>query len=111
MLSSARRNFFLAGVARVAVGVAGTFEQPQVTGTASVTGASLAVLLADERLTATEVNGSVRFNTNQAMRAAIAFMTAPSGTCTDRTCPGALGAGIGSAMARGAGAVCACNAC
>jgi autotransporter translocation and assembly factor TamB len=66
VLSSARRNFFLAGVARVAVAVAGTFEQPQVTGTASVQNASLAVLLADERLTATEVNGAVRFNTNQA---------------------------------------------
>ncbi|HWW77352.1 MAG TPA: hypothetical protein VNZ44_18260, partial [Pyrinomonadaceae bacterium] len=66
VLSSARRNFFLGGVARVAVGVAGTFERPQVTGTASVQNASLAVLLADERLTATEVNGTVRFNTNQA---------------------------------------------
>ncbi|HJQ34019.1 MAG TPA: translocation/assembly module TamB domain-containing protein, partial [Pyrinomonadaceae bacterium] len=66
VLSSARRNFFLGGVARVAVGVTGTFERPQVTGTASVQNASLAVLLADERLTATEVNGTVRFNTNQA---------------------------------------------
>jgi len=66
VLSSARRNFFLAGVAHVGVGVTGTFEHPQVTGTASVANASLAVLLADERLTATEVNGSVRFNTNQA---------------------------------------------
>ena len=66
VLSSARRNFFLSGVARVAVGVGGSFEQPQVTGTASVQNASLAVLLATERLTATQVNGSVRFNTNQA---------------------------------------------
>jgi hypothetical protein len=66
VLSSARRNFFLGGVARVAVGVTGTFERPQVTGTASVQNASLAVLLADERLTASEVNGTVRFNTNQA---------------------------------------------
>jgi autotransporter translocation and assembly factor TamB len=65
-LSSASRNLFLSGVARVAVGVAGTFEQPQVTGTASVENASLALLLQNERLTATQINGSVRFNSNQA---------------------------------------------
>ncbi|HEX8284078.1 MAG TPA: translocation/assembly module TamB domain-containing protein [Pyrinomonadaceae bacterium] len=66
VLSSARRNFFMSGVARVAAGITGTFEQPQVTGTASVQGASLAVLLSNERLIATDVNGSVRFNSNQA---------------------------------------------
>jgi autotransporter translocation and assembly factor TamB len=66
VLSSAQRNLFLSGIARVAVSVGGNFEQPQVTGTASVANASLAVLLSDERLTATEINGMVRFNTNQA---------------------------------------------
>ncbi|HEX8501991.1 MAG TPA: translocation/assembly module TamB domain-containing protein [Pyrinomonadaceae bacterium] len=66
VLSSARRNFFMSGVARVAAGITGTFEQPQVTGTASVQGVSLALLLSNERLTATEINGSVRFNSNQA---------------------------------------------
>ena len=66
VLSSARRNFFMSGVARVAAGVTGSFEQPQVTGTASVSNASLALLLSNERLTATEINGSVRFNSNQA---------------------------------------------
>jgi translocation and assembly module TamB len=66
VLSSAQRNLFLSGIARVAVNVAGTLDKPQVTGTASVANASLAVLLSDERLTATEVNGTVRFNTNQA---------------------------------------------
>ncbi|MFL6337207.1 MAG: translocation/assembly module TamB domain-containing protein [Pyrinomonadaceae bacterium] len=65
-LSSASRNLFLSGVARVAVGVAGTFEQPQVTGTASVENASLALLLQNARLTATQLNGTVRFNSNQA---------------------------------------------
>ena len=65
-LSSASRNTFLSGVARVAVAVGGTFEQPQVTGTASVQNASLALLLQNERLTATQINGSVRFNSNQA---------------------------------------------
>jgi hypothetical protein len=66
VLSSARRNFFMSGVARVAAGVTGSFEQPQVTGTASVTGVSLALLLSNERLMATEINGAVRFNSNQA---------------------------------------------
>jgi translocation and assembly module TamB len=65
-LSSASRNMFLSGVARVAVGVGGTYEQPQVTGTASVENGSLALLLQNERLTATQINGSVRFNSNQA---------------------------------------------
>lgn len=65
-LSSASRNTFLSGVARVAVAVGGSFEQPQVTGTASVENASLALLLENERLTATQINGLVRFNSNQA---------------------------------------------
>lgn len=66
VLSSARQNLFLSGVARVGVHVGGTFETPQITGTASVAGASLALLVSDSRLTATEVNGQIRFNSNQA---------------------------------------------
>jgi autotransporter translocation and assembly factor TamB len=66
VLSNAQRNFFLSGVARVGVHVGGTFESPQITGTASVSGASLALLVSDARLTATEINGQVRFNSNQA---------------------------------------------
>lgn len=66
VLSSAQRNLFLSGIARVGVHVGGTFETPQITGTASVAGASLALLVSDSRLTATEVNGQVRFNSNQA---------------------------------------------
>lgn len=66
VLSSARQNLFLSGNARVGVHVGGTFESPQITGTASVAGASLALLVSDSRLTATEVNGQIRFNSNQA---------------------------------------------
>jgi autotransporter translocation and assembly factor TamB len=66
VISSAQRNLFLSGIARVAVSVGGSFERPQITGTASVANASLAVLLSDERLTATEINGTIRFNSNQA---------------------------------------------
>ncbi|MBV8858203.1 MAG: translocation/assembly module TamB domain-containing protein [Acidobacteria bacterium] len=65
-LSSASRNTFLSGVARVAVAVGGSYEKPQVTGTASVENASLALLLQNERLTATQINATVRFNSNQA---------------------------------------------
>ena len=66
VLSNAQQNLFLSGVARVGVHVGGTFETPQITGTASVAGASLALLVSDSRLTATEINGQIRFNSNQA---------------------------------------------
>nr|MDQ3804145.1 translocation/assembly module TamB [Acidobacteriota bacterium] len=66
VLSSPQQNFFLSGAARVGVRVAGTFEDPSITGTASVANASFALLVADERLTATNINGSVRFNGEQA---------------------------------------------
>ena len=66
VLSNAQRNFFLAGIARMGVHVGGTYEAPQTTGTASVAGASLALLISDQRLNATDINGMVRFNANQA---------------------------------------------
>jgi autotransporter translocation and assembly factor TamB len=66
VLSNAERDLFLSGTARVGVHVGGTFELPQITGTASVAGASLALLVSDSRLTATDINGQIRFNSNQA---------------------------------------------
>ena len=66
VLSNAQRNFFLSGIARMGVHVGGSSETPQITGTASVEGASLALLISDQRLTATNINGQVRFNENQA---------------------------------------------
>ncbi len=66
VLSNAQRDLFLSGTARVGVHVGGTFELPQITGTASVAGASLALLVSDSRLTATDINGQIRFNSNQA---------------------------------------------
>jgi autotransporter translocation and assembly factor TamB len=66
VLSNPQQNFFLSGTARVGVSVKGTFAAPDITGTASVENASLALLVADERLTATGVTGSIRFNSNQA---------------------------------------------
>jgi autotransporter translocation and assembly factor TamB len=66
VLSNAQRNIFLSGIARMGVHVGGSFETPQINGTASVAGASLALLISDQRLTATGINGQVRFNENQA---------------------------------------------
>ncbi|HEV3471132.1 MAG TPA: translocation/assembly module TamB domain-containing protein [Pyrinomonadaceae bacterium] len=66
VLSNPQQNFFLSGAARVGVRVAGTFEDPLITGTASLANASFALLITDERLTATNINGTVRFNGEQA---------------------------------------------
>jgi len=66
VLSDPRQNFFLGGTAHVGVAVRGTAAEPRITGSASVAGGSLALLVTDERLTATEINGTVRFNENQA---------------------------------------------
>ena len=59
-------DLFLNGSAEANVRVAGTFEQPRINGTASLANASLSILLADERLSITNVTGGVRFNSNQA---------------------------------------------
>ena len=66
VLSSPRRNFFLSGAARMGVAVRGTFENPSIQGTATLAGASFALLVSDERLTATDINGTVRFTGEQA---------------------------------------------
>jgi translocation and assembly module TamB len=66
VLNGISPNIFLAGVAEASVRVTGTFEQPRLFGTANVAGASIATLIGDERLSVTNVNGRVRFNSNQA---------------------------------------------
>jgi translocation and assembly module TamB len=66
VLNSLSPNFFLTGQAEVAARVYGTFEDPRVSGTASVSGASLATLISDERLSVTNVTGSLRFDSNTA---------------------------------------------
>lgn len=65
VLSNPRQNIFMSGIASVSVDVRGTFADPRIQGTASVANASLALLVADERLTASNINGSVRFNADQ----------------------------------------------
>jgi translocation and assembly module TamB len=66
VLNSLSPDIFLSGGADAAVRVTGTFEQPKISGTASLAGASVSAIVMDERLTATNIKGSVIFNANQA---------------------------------------------
>jgi translocation and assembly module TamB len=66
VLNSLSPNVILAGAAEAHVRVGGTFEEPRLTGTASVAGGSIATLVGTERLMLTNVQGLVRFNQNQA---------------------------------------------
>ncbi|MBC7909111.1 MAG: translocation/assembly module TamB domain-containing protein, partial [Pyrinomonadaceae bacterium] len=59
-------DIFLAGAADVAVRVGGSFEQPRLSGSASLAGASVSVLVTDERLSVQNVKGRIIFNANQA---------------------------------------------
>jgi translocation and assembly module TamB len=66
VLNGLSPDIFLAGTSHLEVRVAGTFEDPRLTGTASLAGASLSTLLTDERLTVQNINGSVRFTADRA---------------------------------------------
>ena len=66
VLNGLSPNVFLAGAARVGVRVGGSFEDPRLTGTASLAGASFSTLVTDERLTVQNINGSVRFTADRA---------------------------------------------
>lgn len=66
ILNGLSPNYFVGGTSQVAVAVRGTFANPQLTGTASLKGASLSALVGDDRLVASAINGSVRFDTNRA---------------------------------------------
>jgi translocation and assembly module TamB len=66
VLNGLSPDLFLTGSADVQLRVAGTYETPRINGTASLANASLAMLIADERLTISNVKGSVRFNSDRA---------------------------------------------
>lgn len=66
VLNSLSRNVFLDGAAKVGVRVAGTFAQPSITGTASVANAAFSLLLQDQRLRVSQINGDVRFTADRA---------------------------------------------
>ncbi len=91
VLNNLSPNILLAGAARLGVTVTGTFESPRINGTASVAGATFATFIGDERLTATGINGVVRFNENQAR---IETLTATLGGGRITASGGALLAGF-----------------
>lgn len=66
VLNSISPDVILSGAAEVAVRVGGTFEQPRINGSASVSGASISALIGSESLTLSNVKGRAIFNSNQA---------------------------------------------
>ena len=66
VLNGVSPDFFSSGTAEVAVRVTGTFEDPRLIGTASLAGASVSVLLGNERWTVNNLTTLVRFTSNQA---------------------------------------------
>jgi translocation and assembly module TamB len=59
-------DFFSSGSADVAVRVTGSYENPRLNGTASVSGASISLLLGNDRWTISNLKSLVRFTSNQA---------------------------------------------
>ena len=66
ILSLFSRDVFASGTAVVAINVGGTYENPRVTGRTSVSSASISVLLGDQRLTLSNLDGAILFNARQA---------------------------------------------
>lgn len=66
VLNGLSRNNFFAGVARIEARVTGSFEEPRVTGLATVSDATLSTLVEDQRITVQNVNGVVRFTADRA---------------------------------------------
>jgi autotransporter translocation and assembly factor TamB len=64
VLNGLSPDFFVAGAADVAVRVGGTYEQPRLTGYATVAGASVSAFLSDQSLTVNNIEGRVIFNSN-----------------------------------------------
>ena len=66
VLNGISPDFFSSGTAEVAVRINGTFEAPRVIGTASLTNASVSVLIENERWTVANLRAVLRFSANQA---------------------------------------------
>jgi translocation and assembly module TamB len=66
VLNGLSPDFFTSGTAEVAMRVTGTYERPRLNGTASVSGASIAVLLGNDRWTISNLKSVIRFTSNQA---------------------------------------------
>jgi translocation and assembly module TamB len=59
-------DVFSSGVAKLFLRVTGTYDDPRMLGTAEVTGASVSVFTGDQTITVANLNGLIRFNSNQA---------------------------------------------
>jgi translocation and assembly module TamB len=66
ILSLFSPDLFSSGIADLAVNVGGTYENQRVTGQASVDGATVSVYLGDQRVTLSNLHGSIIFNAHQA---------------------------------------------
>lgn len=66
ILSGLSPDVFSSGFAVLAINVGGTYENQRVTGRASVNGASISVLLGDQRITLANLTGVILFNARQA---------------------------------------------
>jgi translocation and assembly module TamB len=66
ILSLFSPDLFSSGIADLAVNVGGTYENQRVTGQASVDGATVSVYLGDQRVTLSNLHGSLIFNAHQA---------------------------------------------
>jgi len=66
ILSGISPDIFSSGIAVLAINVGGTYENQRVTGRASVNGASISVLLGDQRLQLANLDGVILFNSSQA---------------------------------------------
>jgi len=66
VLNGVSPDFFSSGTAQVAMRINGSFEAPRVIGTASVSNASVSVLLGNERWNVSNLKAAIRFTANQA---------------------------------------------
>jgi translocation and assembly module TamB len=66
VLNGVSPDFFSSGTAEVAIRIGGSFEDPRLIGTASLAGASVSVLLGNERWTVANLSTLIRFTANQA---------------------------------------------
>jgi translocation and assembly module TamB len=66
ILSGLSPDVFSSGIAVLSINVLGTYENQRVTGRASVNGASVSVLLGDQRIQLANLEGVVLFNSSQA---------------------------------------------
>ena len=66
VLNGISPDFFSSGTAEMAVRINGTFEDPRMLGTASISNGSVSVLLGNDRWTVANLRAAIRFTANQA---------------------------------------------